>query len=226
MRAVWPCEVVKPLPFVELGFEIDVSFVTEKLIEFLLIRSVRALHFPVELWRSTFDVGVSNAFVFNMPMEFGLEFVAIVSPNFANAERELLNDMINEVDRVCLRVLFVDLKCPDTCRIVDRCVLEPAHHLAVVPLKGQELDVYLDVVTWNLLLISLGVKLSHASASGRSIEAVAPENAVDPSIRNLDVVIARQVTDDPDRPKVILSAQIQNLLDDLRRRMIGKILRN
>ena len=226
MRAVWPCEVVKPLPFVEFGFEIDVTFVTEKLIEFLLIRSVRALHFPVELWRSTFDVGVSNALVFNMPMEFGLELVAIVSSNFANTERKLLNDMINEVDRVCLRVFVVDLKCPDTCRIVDCGVLEPAHLLAAFPLKGQELDVYLDVVTWNLLLISLGVKLSHACAPGQSIEAVAPENAVNPSIRDLDVVIARQVPDDPDRPQVILAAQIQNLLDDLVRRLIGGVLRN
>lgn len=226
MRAVWPCEVVKPLPFVEFSFEIDVPFVTEKLIEFLLIRSVRALHFPVELWCTAFDVGMPDTFVLDMPMEFGLELVAIVSSNFANAERELFNDMINEVDRVCLRVFVVDLKCPDTCRIVDCCVLEPADLLAVFPLKGQELDVYLDVVTWNLLLISLCVKLSQACASGQSIEAVAPENAVDPSIRDLDVVIARQVPDDPDRPQVILAAQIQNLLDDLVRSLIGGVLRN
>lgn len=226
MRAVWPCEVVKPLPFVEFGFEIDVPFVTKKLIEFLLIRSVRALHFPVELWRSTFDVGVSNALVFDMPMEFGLELVAIVSSNFANSERKLLDDMINEVDRVCLRVFVVDLKCPDTCRIVDCCVLEPAYLFATFPLKGQELDVYLDVVTWNLLLISLGVKLSHACASGQSVEAVAPENAVDPSIRDLDVVIARQVPNDPNGPQVILAAQIQNLSDDLGRRLISRVLRN
>jgi len=33
-------EVVKPFPFVEFGFEIDVSFVAEKLVKFLLIGSV------------------------------------------------------------------------------------------------------------------------------------------------------------------------------------------
>ena len=61
----------------------------------------------------------------------------------------------------------------------------------------------MDVVIWNLLLISFGVKLSHACASGQSLEAIAPENAVNPGIRDLDVVIARQVPDDPDRPEVI-----------------------
>lgn len=81
-------------------------------------------------------------------------------------------------------------------------------------------------MTWNLLLISLGVKLSHACASGQSVEAVAPENAVDPSIRDLDVVIARQVPNDPNGPQVILAAQIQNLSDDLGRRLISRVLRN
>ena len=46
-------------------------------------------------------------------MEFGLEFVTIVGPSFANAERELFDDMINEVDRVCLRVFVIDLKGPE-----------------------------------------------------------------------------------------------------------------
>lgn len=174
MGTVWPCEVVKPLPFAELGFEIDVAFVTEQLVKFLLIGTVRPLDFAVELWRASLDVGVSNALVLYMPMEFCLEFMAIVSSNFANTERKLLNDVVNEVDRVCLRVFVVDLKCPDTCCIVDCCVLEPADHLAAFPLKGQELDVYLDVMARNLFLISLSVKLSHACASGQSIEPVAP----------------------------------------------------
>lgn len=200
MRAVRSCEVVEALPFVQFSFEVDVTLVAQELIEFLLIGPMRALHFPVELWCTAFDVGMPDTFVLYMPMEFGLELVAIVSSNFANAERKLLNDMINEVDRVCLRVFVVDLQSPDTCRIVDCCVLEPAHALAAFSFKGQELDVYLDVMSWNLFLITFGVKFPHARASGQSIEAIAPENSVDPSIRDLDVVITRQVSDDPDRP--------------------------
>jgi len=68
----------------------------------LLIRSVGSLNFAIELWRAPFDVGVSDALVLDIPMELGLELMAIVSPNVANAERKLLNDMINEVDRVSL----------------------------------------------------------------------------------------------------------------------------
>ena len=40
MGTVRSGEVVKPFPFVEFGFEIDVTFVAEKLIKFLLIGSV------------------------------------------------------------------------------------------------------------------------------------------------------------------------------------------
>ena len=74
-----------------------------------MIGSVGSLNFTIELWRAPLDAGMSNAFVLDMPMELGLELMAIVSSNFANAERELRYDMINEVDRVCLRVLVVDL---------------------------------------------------------------------------------------------------------------------
>ena len=111
-----------------------------------------------------------------------------------------------EMDRVYLRVFVVDLKCPDTGRIIDCGVLEAAHLLAAFPFKGQELDVYLDVVSWNLLLIALGVQFPHARASGQSIEAVASENAIYASIGNFDPMIARQIPNDPDGPQVILAA--------------------
>ena len=182
MRAVRPGEVVEPFPFVELGFEIDITFIPQVLIKFLLIGSVGSLNFAIELWRAPFDVGVSDALVLDMPMELSLELMAIVSPNFANAERKLLNDMINKVDRVCLRVFVVDLERPDTCRIVNCCVLEPANLLAAFPFEGQELDVHLDMVTRYLLLITLGVELPHPCASRQSVEAVASENAINPSI--------------------------------------------
>ena len=39
-------------------------------------------------------------------------------------------------------------------------------------------------------------------------------------------MIARQIPDDPDGPEVILAAQIQKLLHDLWRRLIGRVLWN
>ncbi len=81
----------------------------------------------IELGRAALDVGVPDAEVFDMPMELGLELVAIVSAHFPNAERELFDDVVNEVDCVCLSVFLVDLERADSRCIVDRCVLETAH---------------------------------------------------------------------------------------------------
>jgi hypothetical protein len=43
---------------------------------------------------------VANAQVFNMPVELGLELMAIVRSHLADAEREFVDDGIDEVDRV------------------------------------------------------------------------------------------------------------------------------
>lgn len=110
MRAVRSGEVVKAFPFVEFGLEIDVTFVTEKLIELLLIRTVGSFDFAVELRCASFDVGMPDAEIFDMPMEFGLELMTVVSSNLANAEWELFDDVDNEVDGVCLRVFLVYLE--------------------------------------------------------------------------------------------------------------------
>ncbi len=60
MHTMGPRKVVKAFPFTEFCLQIDVTFVTEKLIEFLLIRTVRTLNFAVELRRAASDVGVPD----------------------------------------------------------------------------------------------------------------------------------------------------------------------
>jgi len=91
-------EVVEPLPFVEFSLEIDIAFVTEKLIEFLLIEPVGPLNFAVQLRCSALNVSVSDPKIFDMPMELGLELVTTICTHFANAEWEFFNDVVNEVD--------------------------------------------------------------------------------------------------------------------------------
>ena len=44
------------------------------------------LDLTVELWQTRFDVGMTNAFVFDMSMEAGLEFMAIVGAGFLDSE--------------------------------------------------------------------------------------------------------------------------------------------
>ena len=106
MRVVGSGELVEPIPFVKFSLQIDVTFVAKKLIELLLIRTVGSFDFAVELRSDSFDVGVPDPEIFDMPMEFGLELVTVIRPNFSNAKRELFDDVINEVDRICLS-LFV-----------------------------------------------------------------------------------------------------------------------
>ena len=45
-----------------------------------------------------------DALVLYMPVELRLEFVAIVSTNFTNAEREFFDNMVDELDRIRLSV--------------------------------------------------------------------------------------------------------------------------
>ena len=103
-----PVEVVEAFPFIEFSFEIDVTFVAEQLIEFLTIRAVQPLNFTIQLWCAAFDICMPNTKIFDMPMEFGLEFMAIVRSDFTNAKREFLDDVVDEVDGVGFGVLFVD----------------------------------------------------------------------------------------------------------------------
>ena len=65
-------KVVEAFPFVEFGFKIDVAFVTEELIELLLIETVGSFDFAIELRGTSFDLGVLDPEIFNMPMEVGL----------------------------------------------------------------------------------------------------------------------------------------------------------
>jgi len=43
-------------------------------------------------------------------MEHGLELVAIVGSDFSDTERELVNNAIDEVDRIGLCIFFIDFQ--------------------------------------------------------------------------------------------------------------------
>ena len=68
---------------------------------------MRSLDLPVQLWRASLDVDVFHAQVGDMPVEERLELVAAVGSNGSNAERELLDHIVDEVDRIGLGVALV-----------------------------------------------------------------------------------------------------------------------
>ena len=182
MCAVGSSKVVEAFPFVEFSLQINVAFVAEKLIELLLIGTVRSFDFTIELRSAPFDVGVPDPEVFDMPVKLGLELMTIIRAHLANAEWKLFDDMINEVDGVCLSMLFVDLEGANSGCIVDRCVLEPTYLFAAFSFEGQKLNVHLNVMSWHLLLIAFGVQLTHSCTPGQPVKAVALEDAVDTGV--------------------------------------------
>ena len=123
--------VVKPFPFSQLFVQIHVIGVRQKLIELLLVRAVGSLDLPVELWRARFDVHMPYPLVFNVPVEQRLELVTPIGPDRVNPKRELLDSLVNEIDRARLVVTPVNLESYDPCGIVDGRVLEATDFGAV-----------------------------------------------------------------------------------------------
>ena len=81
-----------------------------------------------------------------MPVEFGLEFVAVVATNFADPELKLLDVMIDEIDRVGLGVLLVDLERPEARCIANGSIPEATNFIIARALEGEELDLHLYVM--------------------------------------------------------------------------------
>jgi len=93
---------------------------------------------------------MADALVLDMLVKFGLELMAIIRPDFFDAERKFFDDMIDEIDGIGLRVAFVDFESPHSGRIVDGSILNPACFFTSFSYESQELNVHLNEVAWNL----------------------------------------------------------------------------
>jgi hypothetical protein len=58
-------------------------------------------------------------------------------------------------------------------------------------------------VAGDLLFVALGADFSDACSTQKFVESMPPENPIDPRIRDFDVVIVSEISDDPDRPEMI-----------------------
>ena len=118
---------------------------------------------------------MADPLVFDMPMELGLELMAIVGSDFLDAERELFDDAVDEVDGAGLGMFLVDLERPHPCRIIDGGELEATDLLALFSSERQELDVHLDVVTRNLFVVAFGMDLAQPGSTRKPVDAMALE---------------------------------------------------
>ena len=74
---------------------------------------------------------MTNAFFFNVSMEAGLEFMAIVGADFVDTEWELFDCEANKIDGSRLRMTHIDLQSPDPGYITGGDILEAADRLAI-----------------------------------------------------------------------------------------------
>ena len=114
-----------------------------------------------------------------MPVEFGLELMAIVRAYLRYTEWKLIDDVIHKVDGAGLSVAPVNFQSAHSRGVVDCRVLVALDLLSLFSLEDQELDVHLDVMARHLLVVSLGVHLSQTGPARQAVQAVALEGAID-----------------------------------------------
>ena len=152
-----PIEVVELLPGGQFLVEINVVSVSQKLVELLLVGPVRPLDLAIELWRPRLDVHMPDALVLDMPMELGLPLMPAISADRVDTEGELLDHVIDEVDRALLVVPMVNLQGANPRGIINGRVLIATNLSIIFCFQGQELHVYLDMMARDLFSIAAGV---------------------------------------------------------------------
>ena len=140
---------------------------------------MRSLDLSVQLRRSGFDVHMPNAFVLDMPVELSLPLMPAIAANRVDAEGELLDDVVDEVDRALLVVFSIDLESADPRGVIDRRVLIATDLAVVLCHQGQELDVYLDLMARDLFGVATGMDGPPTDVSRKTADPVAFQRAVD-----------------------------------------------
>ncbi len=169
---------------------------------------------------------MADAPVFDVPVELGLEFVPIVCPHLPDAEREALEDVVDEQNGIGLCMPVVDLEGPYARGVINGGVLIAFDWLPVFSSEDQELDVNLDLMARNLLLVTGRVNLSEPRTPRQSVQAIALEDRGYAGSGDLDVMVAGKIPDDSHWPQVVGLAQVKNLFDDLWRCAVPGVLRH
>ena len=111
-----PREIVEALPFRKRSVKVYVTGVRQQLVELLLVGPVRPLDLAIELRGIRLDVGMTDALVLDVPMELGLELMAIVGAHLADPEGEPGNEYPSGEGRlVCDGVWVEDRPCGCPC---------------------------------------------------------------------------------------------------------------
>lgn len=129
-----------------------------------------------------------------------------------DVEREALDNVADEVDRVRLRVLLVDAQCADPSGIVDRRVLEAPDLAALGIFEMQEFYVDLHVVSGDLPLVTHARQRALVLARRQPVDAVPCHNVVEVVAGDREAVVAAQVPGGARRPEVVRKPLVDGLL--------------
>lgn len=135
-----------------------------------------------------------------MPVEPGLERVAIIGAHLLDAEWKLLDDVICEIDGAGLSVALVSVRGAHPRGVIDRRLLVAPDLLPLFSSEDQAPDVHLDIRNRHLLVVALGVHLARVSPPRQPVQSMALEGAIDTCAGDFDGGLALQVPDNPDRP--------------------------
>jgi hypothetical protein len=132
--------------------------------------------------------------IFDMPIESGLKLVAVIGSYGVDKEGKSLDNMVNKLDGRVLIMALVDLQGSDPCRIIDSRILETLQLLPLWFFERQELDINLNVMSWDLLLAALSLHRATLSIAGESIQTLASQDTVSSALGNFQLrVIALNV---------------------------------
>jgi hypothetical protein len=223
--------VVERFPFLEFPVQVYIILVCQQLIKLLLVGSVRPFHLAVELRGPRFDVNMPDSSVLDMPMKEGLELMTSIRADCVDAKGELVDDIVDELDRVVLIVTVVDLERPDSSCVIDGSVLKATHSMPSWSLETHNLHVCLNMMTRDLLGVSVGVDSSSPHMARKPTDPVPCQSSVYARIRGRDAMVTCQIPDNPLRTKTTRFPQLKDLLNSLGgkrpRMMIGDwLLRN
>ena len=165
-----PVEVIVVLPNPQFLIQIHIIGVGQELVAFEVIGTVGAFHFAVQPGGSGFDVNMPYPQILDVPVELGLELVAVIRPYRMDAEREPLYDKVDKFDCHRLVVPVVDSQRPDAGGIIYGGILETPDGHARWVFEHQEFNIDLDVMPRDLLLVTLGLNGAEAGVSGQSIK--------------------------------------------------------
>jgi hypothetical protein len=216
--SVGAVEVVEILPLLELGVE-QLSVVhhhaVQHPIELFSVDAVRALDLAIQPGRGWLDVDVLDAAVQHVPVEGGLKLGPVIGLDPLNAERQLLEDVVDELDGGLLVEAVVHPQNPNSSAVVD--CGELVMLLSSSANRRDELDVDLDLVAGLGLLVSLPSVLVPLVPLRRRQPAhiQALEDPPDAGQADFDLVVALEIHRDLVGPEVVVLAQVDDLANDL-----------